>query len=91
MILEGESRTKVSASSVSVLTRARQRRFTQGGYILVQRALSFFQEAPLEVLHMPSLGQGSGEVRDMQSEIWASGQETWAISSSCPDWLCDSG
>lgn len=89
VILEGESRTKVSAISVSVLTSARQRRLTQGGYILVQRAPSFCQEAPLKVPHMPNLGSGSGEGRGMQSETWASGQETWAIGSSGPGWLCD--
>lgn len=68
-----------------------EKAYPQGGYLLVQRASSFIQGASLKVPHVPSLGQGPRGGRDKQSETWASDQETWAINSSHPGWLCDPG
>lgn len=57
----------------------------------MQGAHSFIQEASLKVPHVSSLGQDPVGGRDMQSETRASGQDTRAINSSGPGWLCDPG
>lgn len=53
------------------------------GCSLTQSTYSFIQEA-FEGLPCPAWDK-------TPEETWASGQDTWAIKSSGPGWLCDPG